>query len=144
MEGYVYFLQGLPGDLGSWTSALEEPRWHWVADGARLTMGQDAPPDWKDQGAIFGPKGELRWWRAEGKAYQALLLTDTPVPNLSPLPGKWTMKEGSLFLQNLEERRLCPNFSTYPHGETKGEISVKVYHRDGVATFVSMRAFARR
>lgn len=143
MEGYVYFLQGSPGELGAWISNLGGPRWHWVADGARLTMGQDTPSDWKDQGAVFGPKGELRWWRY-GQAYQALLLTDAPVSDLVPLPGEWTVKEWPLHLQNLQDKRLYPNFPTYPDGETKGEVQAKVYYHDGVATFVSVRVPARR
>ncbi len=143
MEGYVYFLQGSPGELGAWTSVLGEPRWHWVADGARLTMGQDTPADWRDQGAVFGPNGELRWWRAQ-EAYQAVLLHDAPVPGLPPLPGEWSVREETLPLQDLKERRLCPNFLAYPDGQAKGEIRVRVYHRDGVATFVSVRAPARK
>lgn len=143
MEGYAYFLQDSSAQLAAWTLALGEPRWHWVADDARLTMGQDIPSDWKDQGAVFGPKGELRWWRS-GKAYQALLLTDAPVPDLVPLPGEWTVKELPLHLQNLQEKRLCPNFLAYPDGETRGEVRAKVYYRDGVATFVSVRAPARK
>ena len=139
MKGYVYFLEGSLGELARWTSALGESRWHWVADGARLTTGQDAPSDWKDQGAIFGPKGELRWWRVQ-RAYRALLLSDAPVSGLSPLPGEWTVREEPLFLQGLEDRRLCPNFPTYPDGRREGEVQARVYQRDGVTVFVSLRA----
>ncbi|MGQ9654826.1 MAG: hypothetical protein ACUVXD_12240 [Thermodesulfobacteriota bacterium] len=143
MEGYVYFLEGSPAELGTWTAALGEPRWYWVADGAQLTMGQDLPQNWKDRGAIFGPKGELRFWRSE-KDFQALLLADAPVPDLTPLPGEWTVKEEVFFLQDLREQRLCPNFATYPDGRTKGKVQAKVYHRDGVAAIVSLRVLAHQ
>lgn len=138
MKAYVYALHGSSEELRPWLSALEQPLAHWVADPARLTMGTDLPNDWKDQGAIFGPKGELRWWRTE-TGYRALLLTDEAVSGLSPLPGEWAAEEEMLFLQNLADRRLKPNFSAYPHGDKDGRVRARVYYRDGAVTFVSPR-----
>ncbi len=142
MKGYVYALHGSPDELRPWTSILRGPLYHWVADAARLTMGQDVPEDWKDQGAVFGPSGELRWWKTDA-GYQALLLTDDPVDGLSPLPGEWEVQEVTVFLQNLRERRLKPNFSTYPHGSAAGRFQARVYSCDGMTTFISPRELVK-
>ncbi len=138
MKAYVYALPWPPAVSRPWEQVLGEPLCHWVADGACLTMGTGIPGDWKDQGAVFGPKGELRWWRNEF-GYQALLLTDDPMDGLSPLSGKWTAEDETLSLQNLRDRRLKPNFPAYPHGGKAGRFRTRVYYRDGVATFVSPR-----
>ncbi|MGQ9715866.1 MAG: hypothetical protein ACUVST_14050 [Anaerolineae bacterium] len=138
MKAYVYALHGLPGDLRTWTSVLREPLAHWVANPARLTMGTDLPDDWKGQGAVFGPKGELRWWRTE-TGYRALLLTGEAVNGLPPLPGEWTAEEETLYLQDLADRRLKPNFAAYSHGAKDGRVRARVYYRDGAVTFVSPR-----
>ena len=142
MNVYVYALEGILETLRTWADRLGQPLYHWVADAARLEMGTDVPADWKDQGAVFSPKGELRWRRvAEGNAlgYQALLLTDAPVDGLSPLPGEWEAKSEEFFLQNLNDRKLKPNFATYPHGAVSGRFRARVYYRDGVATLISPR-----
>lgn len=138
MDGYVYALKGAPEVLERWANALGRPLYYWVADAARLEMGTGVPGEWKDRGAIFGPKGELRWWRA-ASGYQALLLTDAPMDGLSPLPGHWEAESKEYFLQNLNDRKLKPNFDTYPHGATSGRLRARVYYRDGVATFISPR-----
>lgn len=142
MNIYVYVLEGTPEALRPQADVLGQPLYHWVADAARLKMGTDVPGDWKDQGAVFGPRGELRWRRiADGNAlkYSALLLTDAPVDGLLPLPGEWEAKSEDFFLQNLNDRKLKPNFATYPHGATSGRFRARVYYRDGVAIFVSPR-----
>lgn len=138
MKAYVYALQGPPETLQAWTPSLGQPLYHWVANAARLTMGSGIPEDWEDQGAVFGPKGELRWWR-EGPAYRALLLADKPLGGLPPLDGDWTAREEVSFLQNLNDRRLKPNFAVYPHGAPNGWCRARIYYRDGVAAFVSPR-----
>ncbi len=138
MKAYVYALRCGPGDLPGHVQALGKPLYYWVADGARLTMGPGIPQDWKDQGAVFGPLGELRWWRTETD-YRALLLADEPVDGLKSLPGKWEAEEEALFLQNLNDRRINPNFSAYPHGGPNGHFKALVYYRDGIATFISPR-----
>ncbi len=142
MKVYVYALQGPPETLQGWTQSLGQPLCHWVANAARLTMGSGIPADWKDQGAVFGQKGELRWWR-EGAAYRALLLTEEPVGGLPPLAGDWTVQEGDFFLQDLNDRKLKPNFTAYPHGATRGRCRARVYYRDGVALFISPRELVR-
>lgn len=138
MKAYVYAVQGPPEALQRWASSLGEPLYHWVADAARLAIGEGIPENWKDQGAIFGPKGELRW-RREGPDYFALLFTDGPVSSLIPLDGEWTVWEVDFFLQNLRDRKLRPNFNAYPHGLPDGQCRAKVYYRNGTATFISLR-----
>lgn len=138
MGAYVYALRGRPEDLQGYVRALGQPLCHWVADGAQLTTGRDLPQQWKDQGAIFGPKGELRWWRMEAD-YRALLLTDAPVNGLEPLPGEWKAEAQILYLQNLNDRRVHPNFSIYPHGKSEGRFKAVVYYLDGVSIFISPR-----
>ncbi|MBC7226531.1 MAG: hypothetical protein H5T61_04800 [Thermoflexales bacterium] len=142
MNAYVYTLEGTPEALRPWAERLGQPLYHWVADAARLTMGAGLPDDWKDQGAAFGPEGELRWWR-EGEAYRALLLTDGPVGGLEPVPGDWTADEETFFLQSLKDRRLKPNFAQYPHGAKGGQFRARVYFCNGVAAFVSPRVFLK-
>lgn len=138
MKVYVYAVQGPPETLQAWARSLGAPLYHWVADAAQLTMGPDIPEDWKDQGAVFGPKGELRWWR-EGPDCRALLLTDKPVDGLRPLGGDWMAQDGDFFLQDLNDRKLQPNFATYPHGFASGRCRARVYYCNGVATFISPR-----
>ncbi|GAB4405924.1 MAG: hypothetical protein Kow00123_18360 [Anaerolineales bacterium] len=140
MDAHVYALQGTPDALERWAESLGQPLVHWVADGARFTMGSGLPHDWKMMGAVFGPSGELRWWRAEN-TYRALLLADQQVSGLTPLPGTWSAEEEDVYLQNLGDRSLNPNFAVYPHPHDKasGKVSARVYSRDGVRMFVSPR-----
>lgn len=138
MEVYVYALQGPAESWQHWADMLGKPLYHWVADAARLTVGSGIPDDWKDQGSVFGPQGELRWWRTE-KGYQTLLLTDAPVEGLSPVEGEWRAEEEYPFLQNLREPRLNPNFPCYPNGAVAGQCRARVYYRNGVVTFISPR-----
>lgn len=142
MNVYVYALEGVPETLRPWADRLGQPLYHWIADAARLEMGKGVPEQWKDQGAVFGPKGELRWWRVAGGdafGYRALLLVDVPVGGLSPLPGNWEARSEDFFLQNLNDRKLKPNFAVYPSGAPSGRFRAEVYYCDGVATFISPR-----
>lgn len=149
---YVYALQGLPETIRQQAAAhLGQPLYHWVADTADLHLGEGVPDDWREQGAIFSDRGELRWRcrndlspapspaRGGELVYQAVLLTEAPVSGLEPLPGNWQGEERDLFLQHLGERRLKPAFLTYPGGGASGRFRAWVYYRDGVATFVSPR-----
>ncbi len=139
---YVYSLEGSAGDLKRWAEAhLEDPVWHWVADPARLDVGEGLPADWKDQGSVFNEQGELRWWRGDD-AYKALLVTEQAVAGHGPLPGVWLAEIQSVFLQNLHERRVNPNFTAYPGEKTDGEVEVRVCYRDGTAMLVSLRRFS--
>lgn len=138
MKGYVYALEDLPEDLQSIRIHLGEPLVHWVADGAELRIGIGIPTDWKDRGAVFGPRGELRWW-TEGHQRRALLLTDQPAEKLRPVGGDWTIEPKEVELQNVEEPRVKPNFEVYPHGSTKGRLEVRIYYRNGVPVFISPR-----
>lgn len=138
---YAYSLEGTVEDLKQWADAYLGARvWHWVANPAQLNVGEGFPRAWKDQGAVFNEQGELRWWR-EDDGYEALLITEQPLTGQDPLSGTWEAEIQEMFLQNLREPRVNPNFTTYPGGNTAGKIEVRVCYRDGVATLVSLRRF---
>ncbi|WP_448591860.1 hypothetical protein [Thermoflexus hugenholtzii] len=136
--GYVYALKDPPDSWTVWARALDEPLLHWVADGARLVMGAGIPAEWKEQGAMFGPRGELRWW-SEGGERHALLLMDQSVEGLSAMEGEWIIESHSVDLQDLGEPRVKPNFECYPHGSEKGRMEIRIYYRDSVPVFISPR-----
>jgi len=135
---YVYSLSGPLQVLQSQVAALGQPLYHWIADPLTFRMGDAIPQDWSETGALFGPQGELRWWR-EGAQYRGLLLTETPVPGLPPLPGEWEGEEQIFFLNSLDDRRLRPSFTAYPGGGREGRWRGIVYYRDGVPVFLSPR-----
>lgn len=136
---YVYALVGTPEVLRIRLEALGQPLFHWAADEGGLRMGQGAPSDWRDQGATFGPKGELRWWR-EGETFRALLLVDEPQPDLSPSLGEWSAVDQEFDLQNLRDMRIHPDFDQYPHNRHRGRMSTRIFYRNGVPVFISLRA----
>jgi len=137
-KGYVYTLQGGPEVLQAWLKMLGQPLYHWVADEGGLKMAAGEPSAWKDQGAAFGPRGELRWWR-EGEIFRAFLLADDPVEDLAPLPGEWHTTVQEFDLQNLHEPRVQPSFAEYPHGSHRGRLVARIFHRDGTPLFISPR-----
>ena len=145
-EGYVYRIQKLPNTPQGLDPVLiahlGEPVVHWVADKAALLMDEGLPESWRERGAVFGPKGELRWWQADG-VFHALLIADEPLDEplagLSIVPGTWHREAQSVLLQNLNEPRVKPNFSTYPHDVSDGVMEVQVFYRDGVPVFTSPR-----
>ena len=138
---HVYFLHGSDDELRQKAKVhLGTPIWHWVADPARLEVGEGLPEDWKDQGAVFNERGELRWWRRSNE-YEALLVAEALVEGLNPLPGTWRAEPRDLFLQDLREPRVRPNFLAYPDGNPMGKIEVRVCYRDGIAMLVSLRKF---
>jgi len=142
MQGYIYYLTGPSEALQRLAQThLGEDVWHWVADTARLTVGEGYPADWKEQGAVCNAQGELRWRTLHDGQYEALLLTIKTLPNHDPLPGKWTVEEQVLYLQDLREARVFPQFTWYPTGKPAGRIRVWLYRREGVPTFVSLREF---
>jgi len=144
-KGYVYTFIGGAGTLIRVAREyLGEGVWHWTANPAHLDVREGYPEDWKDQGAVFNERGELRWQR-EGDGYRALLLTETPTASpsekLTPLEGDWTVEEQRLMLQNLKEARVHPPFPQYPHGKTSGWIQAFLYKRNGVSMYLSLRTF---
>jgi len=138
-EVYVYSLSGPMEALQSQAVALGQPLCHWIADPLTFRMGDGIPEAWAEIGALFGPRGELRWWR-EGAEYRILLLTDMFIPGLTHLPGEWEGEEQTFFLNSLDDRRLRPFFSAYPGGGREGRWRGIVYYRDGVPVFLSPRA----
>nr|WP_290669642.1 hypothetical protein [Ardenticatena sp.] len=142
MQGFVYHLTGTSKELQRLAQThLGEAVWHWVADTARLTVGKAYPADWKEQGAVFNTQGELRWRVSDDDQYEALLLTTKALPNHEALPGEWTVEEQALYLQDLREARVLPQFAQYPTGKPAGKIRVRLYCREGVPTFVSLCEF---
>lgn len=140
---FAYSLHGSQAELASWAGLLGADVLHWVADSARLHMGAGVPSDWREQGAVFGPGGELRWWR-DGQGYRAVLLLPGPAEGLSPLSGQWTAEEWEFELQDLADKRLRPLFETYPNGSKGGRARACIYRRDGVPVFVSPRGLQGR
>lgn len=138
MRCYAYSLWASQAELRQWAHLLGDDVIHWVADAARLDMGRGIPDDWKEQGAVFGPRGELRWWRHD-QGYAAVLLSEEPVEGPPPLPGVWTAKEKQFALQDLRDRRIGPTFAQYPHSAKGGMMRARIYCRDGVPVFVSPR-----
>jgi len=142
MQGFVYYLTGSSEDLQRLAQThLGEDVQHWAADTAHLTVGEGYPVDWKEQGAVFNAQGELRWRVLNDEQYEALLLTTKALPNQEALPGEWTAEERVLYLQDLQEARVLPQFVRYPTGKATGKIRVRLYRRDGVPTFVSLCEF---
>ena len=141
MEGYVYTFAGSTDDLVRFVREhLDGHVWHWVAGPAHLDVQAGYPQDWKDQGAVFNAQGELRWRRENG-TYQALFLTETPVAGLTEIKETWEVEAHRLFLQDLRAAKVHPPFDTFPTGKPTGRITVHVFKRDGMAVFVSLRAF---
>jgi hypothetical protein len=136
---YVHSLNGSPDILQGQSAVLGNPLYHWVADPLTFRMGNGIPQDWLETGSLFGPQGELRWWR-EGAEYRGLLLTKTPVAGLTPLSEEWEGEEQIFFLQSLDDRRLRPSFSAYPGVGQEGCWRGMVYYRDGIPVFLSPRA----
>ncbi|MFN3929343.1 MAG: hypothetical protein ACK4OK_06890 [Thermoflexus sp.] len=139
-EGYAYALHGTPEELQPYLDRLGQPLAYWAADEGYLEMAQGKPKMWRDRGAIFGPKGELRWWR-DGETFRALLLVDDPIKDLNPLPGKWSAVEEEFDLQNLHEPRVKPCFDRYPNGHHTGRLVARVFYRDGTPVLISPRHF---
>jgi len=138
---HAYSLEGSIEDLKRWTEEhLGASIWHWVADPVKLEVGEGLPANWKDQGSAFNERGELRWWRHDD-VYEALLVTEQAATGLTPLPGSWQAEIQPIFLQNLHERRVNPNFAAYPGGNAAGKMEVRICYRDGIATLVSLRKF---
>jgi hypothetical protein len=138
---YVYWLAGTSEDLQNQaTTCLGKSLQYWIADTAELQLGQGLPSSWHDQGALFNEQGELRWWKNAG-SYEALLLTGHSIADLEPLPGNWRGHEEIVFLQDLNEPRVQPQFTAYPNGNPAGRLKVCIYYHNGIATFVSPRLF---
>jgi len=136
---YVYSLNGSSDILQGQSAVLGNPLCHWVADPLTFHIGDGIPQNWLEVGALFGPHGELRWWR-KGTEYRVLLLTEKSVDRLTPLSEVWEGEEQTFFLQSLDDRRLRPYFSAYPGVGREGRWRGMVYYRDGIPVFLSPRA----
>jgi hypothetical protein len=129
-------ITGVDG-LVKYAGLLPDPA-YWAADLATFQIGEGLPGDWKETGAVFCQSSELRW-KLNDTGYELLWLCDQPQGELAPLPGDWQSEKQTLRLQNLNEPRLRPQFSLYPHGSPAGEMEARLVLRDGVAVFTSLR-----
>ncbi|HXF69764.1 MAG TPA: hypothetical protein VNK89_08145 [Thermoflexus sp.] len=138
--GYVYTYpwHGAPEALQAHLDRLGQPLTYWAADEGHLEMGQGTPKAWRDRGAVFGPEGELRWWR-DGEVFRVLLLVDHPIEGLSQVPGEWSTEEQEFDLQNLHEPRVKPSFDRYPNGHHQGRLVARLFRRDGTPMWISPR-----
>src|SRR5512133_3170252 len=119
---------------------LKAPLHHWTASPARLNIGQGMPAQWQEQGAVFGPSGEVRWWQ-EADGYEAILLSDTLLPDCEPAQG-WEAEDATIRLQDLTESRVTPQFSHYPTGQPTGQLNARIYRCQGVICLISPRGFS--
>jgi hypothetical protein len=137
---YVYWLDDQITLPESVISRLGAGLSHWAADTASLTLAPGRPAELRDQGSIFGPRGEIRWWK-RGNTYEALAILDEPAPGLQPQEGDWRAHTRTLLLRDLDDRGICPPFGTYPGLGTNARLRVRMCQRDGVAALVSPRSF---
>ncbi len=119
---------------------LNAPLYHWTASPARLNIGQGLPAQWQEQGAVFGPNGEVRWWQ-EVDGFEAVLLSDVRLPDREPSED-WEAEDTSILLQDLAESRVTPQFSRYPTGQPTGRLHARIYRCQGIIRLISPRAFS--
>lgn len=137
---YVYWLEDQVTLPESLISRLGGGLSHWAADTASLTLAEGRPAELRDQGSLFGSRGEIRWWK-RGNTYEALAILDEPATGLQPLEGDWRAEDRTLLLRNLDDRGICPSFCVFPGLGTNGRLKVRMCRRDGVAALVSPRGF---
>lgn len=137
--GYVYTLAGTADELRAEVERrLAGPHWHWVAELARLTLGDGLPAVLGDRGAVCAGRGELRWWR-QGDRYEGLLLVDESQVDLTPTGEAWQTFPTTLKLADLNDLRYRPNFPRYPTGDTTGRVSARLYIGPSGAQLLSLR-----
>jgi len=112
----------------------------WMSDLSRFQVGKGLPDKWTDRGSIFGKNGEIRWQRT-GDTFKLLIITDIDKPLEGRIDGNWQAKEEQVYLQDLTEPRVNPQFESYPHGESLGKMRILAVRRDGVPVAMSPREF---
>ncbi len=137
-KAYVYPFHGSAAELArACADWLTPPLQHWSAGQARLELGQGLPAQWQEQGAVFSAGGEVRWWQ-QGEDYEAVLLSDAPLPGREPDAG-WEAEDATLLLQDLSEARVTPQFDRYPTGRPTGRMRARVYRQAGATRLISLR-----
>lgn len=141
---YVYLLRNkidMPVDdaLREWANSyLDASLTGWMSTVADFKVLPELPAHWYDQGVLFTTTCELRWHR-QGVRVEALLLSDLPVTGLRHMSGSWTSEAKQVYLQDLSARHIRPTMRQYPHGSNNGQLSVKIYRRNGITMVLSPR-----
>jgi hypothetical protein len=125
--------------LREWANSyLDASLTGWMSTVADFKVLHELPADWYDQGVLFTKTRELRWHR-QGTRVEALLLSDLSIEGLRHMSGSWTSEAQQVYLQDLSARHIRPTMRQYPHGSSNGQLSVKIYRRDGITMVLSPR-----
>lgn len=119
----------------------------WRADLSQFRIGKGLPDRWTDRGSIFGRNGEIRWQRI-GDNFKLLIIidktdkaTDKALEGRTPIEENWQAEEEIVYLQDLNEPRINPQFDSYPHGEGRGRLRIMAVYRNDVPLLMSPRKF---
>jgi len=97
---YIYPISGNVDALQAEARSLGDGLLFWSADAAQLRFAAGTPDLWREQGALFSDRGELRWQRQDG-GYSGLLILDQPLSGREAQPG-WSAEETQFSLRDLE------------------------------------------
>ena len=138
---YVYSRETDEQDLKSLARKIGEAVF-WTADLSRFQVGKAFPDSWGERGSVFSSTGEIRWQK-KGDAFKILVISDRPLDGFSPEEGPkdgiWEAKMEKVFLQDLKEPRVNPQFKNYPHGESQGMMRLMAVRRNGLPVTMSPR-----
>lgn len=136
---YAYSFEANENDLQALAWQMGETVF-WRADLSLFQVGKGLPDRWTDCGSIFSRNGEIRWHRT-GDAFKLLIITDIdkPLEGRTPIDGNWQAEEEQVYLQDLKEPRVNPQFKSYPHGESRGKMRIMAVRRNGVPVVMSPR-----
>jgi hypothetical protein len=138
---YVYSRETDEQGLKSLTGKIGETIF-WTAELSRFRVGKAFPDTWAEKGSVFSSTLEIRWQR-KGDAFKILIISDRPLdgflPEEGPKDGIWEAEEEKVFLQDLKEPRVNPQFKSYPDGEGQGMMRVMAVRRNGLPVAMSPR-----
>jgi len=134
---YAYSFEADENDLKSLAGQMGETIF-WTANLSRFQLGKGLPDGWADKGSVFGSIGEIRWQRTKG-VFKLLIIRDEILNGRIPIDGDWQAEELQVCLQDLKEPRVNPQFDSYPHGESRGQMKVLAVRRNGMPVAMSPR-----
>ena len=138
---YVYSRETDEQDLKSLARRMGESVF-WMADLSRFQVGKAFPDVFAEKGSVFSSTGEIRWQK-KGNAFKIIVISDSPLDGFSseegPKDGIWEAEEEKVFLQDLKEPRVNPQFKSYPNGESQGMMRVMAVRRNGLTVAMSPR-----